>query len=106
MRSVADVPVSDEDTRANTGASGSAVFTTMVSDEDDAPRFPARSLIRAFTSTEPSANVPVGIRVASPAEIAVASRTNCPTTDPPLLSNSNTSFATAFVPVSETVKRG
>ena len=106
MRSVADVPVSDEDTRANTGASGSAVFTTMVSDEDDVPRFPARSLIRALTSTEPSANVPAGATVTTPAEIAVESSATCPMTVPALLSNSKMSFATALVPASPTVKRG
>ena len=106
IRSVADEPVSDAAASTKTGAAGSAVFTTIVSGEEEVPRFPARSLIRTFTSTEPSAKVPVGVTVASPAEIAVESSTTCPTTDPPLLRSSNTSFATALVPASETVKRG
>ena len=106
MRSVADVPVSDEVASAKTGAVGSAVFTTSDSDDEGAPRFPARSLIRALTSTEPSVKVPVGATVASPAETAEASSLTCPMTVPTLSSNSKKSFATALVPASETVKRG
>ena len=106
MRSVDEAPVSEEVVSANTGAAGSAVFTTMVSVDDEVPRFPARSLIRAFTTIEPSAKVPVGATVATPAEIAVESSMTCPITDPPLVSNSKMSFATALVPVSATVKRG